>query len=259
MAADIYTQVAPYYDLIHARLTQDIGFSLSLAARNRGPVLELGCGTGRLLIPLARAGHRIIGLDNSVPMLLRAQRALDEETTKVRQQAQLVVGDMTTFVFAPAHFSLILVPYNTFMHLDATAALAAVRAAARHLQPGGRLFLDLANPFAVEQTPGDALLSLEQILTDPNSGTTVAIMAANRLNADAQRLNISWIYDASPAGGGPVERSVAQVVYHYLFPHQIELLLQQSALRLEALYGNYNEAPFEEAAERLLVLAQKPG
>ncbi|MDT8305227.1 MAG: class I SAM-dependent methyltransferase [Anaerolineae bacterium] len=257
MSGDIYRQIAPYYDLIHARLTQDVGFSLALAARNRGSVLELGCGTGRLLLPLARAGHPVTGLDNSMPMLLQAQRALAGEPAEVRQRARLVAGDMTTFAFAKEHFSLVLVPYNTFMHLDATAAAAAVRAVARHLQPRGRLFLDLANPFVVEQTPGDRLLSLEQILTDPDTGAMVVITASNQLYPGAQQLEITWLYDASPAGGGPVERSVAQVNYHYYFPHQIELLLRQSGLRLEALYGDYNEEPFDEAAERLLVLAHK--
>jgi SAM-dependent methyltransferase len=115
MTANIYRQIAPYYDLLHARLTQDIGFSLSLAARNPGPTLELGCGTGRLLLPLARAGHPVLGLDTSIPMLARARQALGAEPPHVRRKASLIVADMTSFALAPAHFALTLVGYNTWM------------------------------------------------------------------------------------------------------------------------------------------------
>jgi hypothetical protein len=95
-------------------------------------------------------------------------------------------------------------------------------------------------------------------VTDPATGTVLVVTAANVLHADRQVLDITWIYDASPASGGPVERTIAQVAYHYYFPHQIELLLQESGLRLQALLGGYDQAPFDEGAERLLVLAQKP-
>jgi SAM-dependent methyltransferase len=258
MANDIYSQIAPYYDLLHASLTQDIGFTLALAARHPGPVIELGSGTGRLLLPLARAGYHVTGVDNSMPMLSRAKQRLAEEPAAVQERATLVAADMTQLALAPAHFSLALVPYNTFMHLDAAAAVTAVRAVARHLQPGGRLLLDLANPFVVEHTPGDQLVSLEKILTEPESGAVVVVMAANILQPATQQLTITWIYDASPAGGGPVERSVARVTYHYYFPHQVELLFEQAGLRLEALFGDYGEGSFDETAERLLALAHKP-
>jgi SAM-dependent methyltransferase len=258
MANDIYSQIAPYYDLLHASLTQDIGFALVLAARHPGPVLELGSGTGRLLLPLARAGYRVTGVDNSMPMLERAKQRLAEEPPAVQGRVALVAADITQFALAPAHYSLALVPYNTFMHLDAAAAVPAVQAVARHLQPGGRLLLDLANPFVVEQTPGDQLVSLEKILTEPQNGAVVVVMAANVLQPATQQLTITWIYDASPPGGGTVERSVARVTYHYYFPHQVELLFEQAGLRLEALYGDYGEGAFGETADRLLALAHKP-
>jgi SAM-dependent methyltransferase len=258
MRADIYRHIAPYYDLLHAGLTQDTGFVLSLAARHPGRVLELGCGTGRLLMPLARAGHHVLGLDNSLPMLELARRKLAAEQTAVQQRAGLVAADMTAFGLAPASFSFAFVPYNTFLHLDEAAALAALRAASRHLQRGGCLFLDLANPFAVAQTPEDQLLSAEKIMADPDNGNIIVVMAANRLRVASQELDISWIYDVSPASGGPVARSVVQVTYHYYFPHEVELLLEQAGLHLDALYGDYSQRNFGESAERLLVLASRP-
>jgi SAM-dependent methyltransferase len=257
MTTDTYRSIAPFYDLLHAGLTQDTGFVLSLAARHPGRVLELGCGTGRLLIPLARAGHRILGLDNSLPMLELARRKLAVEQEAVQRRAGLVAANMTAFGLAPASFTLALVPYNTFLHLDEVAALAALRSITRHLQPGGRLFLDLANPFVIAQTPEDQLLSAEKILADPDSGNIIVVMAANRLRAESQELDITWIYDESPATGGPVFRRVVQVTYHYYFPHEVELLLEQAGLQFDALYGDYNQSAFSESAERLLALASR--
>lgn len=258
MSADSYSRIAPYYDLLHANLTQDVGFALTLAARNPGPVLELGCGTGRLLLPLARAGHCVTGVDNSAAMLGLARQHLAREPERVLRQVSLVAADMTRPALAPAHFSLAIVPYNTLLHLAWAEAVAAAGAIARQLRPGGRLFLDLANPFAVAQTPGDRLLALEQILTVPDSGETVVVLAASQLQEAAQLLNITWVFDASPAGGGPVARTVAEVTYHYYYPHQIDLILQEGGLQLEAFYGDYGEHAFDESAERMLVLAQKP-
>ncbi len=258
MYADAYSRLAPYYDLLHAGLTEDVGFVLALVARNRGLVLELGCGTGRLLLPLARAGCRVMGVDNSAAMLALACRHLAKEPALVRERASLLAGDMTRALFAPETFALALVPYNTVMHLGPAEAAATIRAVARQLRPGGRLFLDVANPFAVERAPGDQPLSLERILTDPDSGTTIVVLAASQLEETAQRLHTSWLFDASPAGGGPVERTVVQVAYHYYYPHQIELLLQEAGLQLEALVGGYDDEPFDEAAERMLALARKP-
>lgn len=257
MSAASYSLIAPYYDLLHAGLTQDIGFALSLAARHPGRLLELGCGTGRLLLPLARAGHPILGLDNSLPMLELARRKLGAEPPAVQGRAGLAAADMTASALAPAAFSLALVAYNTFLHLDRTAARAALRAISRQLQPGGRLLLDLANPYAVLQTPEDQLLSAEKIVTDHETGNVIVVMAANRLRPEDQELDISWLYDVSPVVGGPVARTVVQVTYHYYFPHEVELLLEQAGLQLEALYGNYNQSAFSEAAERLLVVAAR--
>lgn len=258
MPTDTYSRLAPYYDLLHASLTEDISFILALAEHNRGPVLELGCGTGRLLLPLARAGYHVTGVDNSAAMLCLASQHLAREPTKVRDRVSLLAGDMTRATLAPGTFALALVPYNTFMHLALAEATATIQAIARQLRPGGRLFLDLANPFAVEQTTGDRLLSLERILTDPESGATVVVMAASQLQEAAQLLSINWLFDASPAGGGPVERTVVQVAYHLYYPHQIDLLFQEGGLQLEALYGDYGEGPFDESAGRMLVLARKP-
>ena len=257
MRATIYDRIAPYYDLLHRTLTEDVGFILTLAGRTGGPILELGCGTGRLLVPLARAGYTVTGLDNSRAMLSRAQRRLSAEPAAVRRRIHLIAADVTTFALAPEHFTLALVPYNPRLHLDPATAVAACRAIARHLTPNARLFLDLPNPHLLAQTPDDRFLTLEATLNEPETGDQILVLAANRLEEIAQQLHITWIYDVSPAAGGAVHRTVVEVTYHYYFLHQLELLLEETGFSLEAVYGGYNHTPFSEESERLLLLGRK--
>lgn len=252
---DPYEALAAYYDAMHASLNDDIGLLLSLAASG-SPILELGCGTGRLLFPLARAGHRIVGLDRSLAMLRRACRHLQEEPAQIRRRVDLFCAEMGSFALAGKHFALAFVPYNTLMHVGAAELVVTFGNVRRHLATDGQFFIDVANPFLVEQTPNDHFLTLERTFEDRESGDLVVVTASSEIQAAEQRLLITWLFDASPPQGGGVQRRVTRVVYHYYFPHQLELALQEAHLDLVGLYGNYRLEPFTEDADRLLLLAR---
>jgi SAM-dependent methyltransferase len=253
---NMYDLIAQYYDLTHADLTDDIDYVLKLAAQTPGPILELGCGSGRLLFPLARAGHVITGLDNSSVMLSRARERLRRESNAVQRKVSLVKADMAAFELAgESLFGLILIPYNTFMHLEPRQRSGALRCISRYLRSDGRVFIDLINPVAVAQTPDDRTLTLEKSFIDPESGDRVLQMASNWLDQMAQVLHITWVYDAAPSAGGAVRRIVAEASYHYLYPHQLELLLSEVGFKLEALLGSYDGEPFAADSERLLLQA----
>lgn len=259
----MYEQIAHYYDLTHANLTADIPFVLQLAQQAQGPVLELGCGSGRLLLPLAQAGYTVNGLDNSVAMLAQARARLAREPTALQNRVTLVEADMARFLL-DGRYALILIPYNTFMHLDSTQAVATLQQVKMHLAENGRLFIDLANPFAIANTPEDHLLSLENVLIDPDNNDTILHLAANRLNTAEQTLHITWIYDRSWGGpaagtGSPVQRTIAQATYHYRYPHQMALLLQEVGLPHFSLYGDYDNSPFHEESPRLLIQVKRTG
>jgi len=250
----MYEQIAAYYDLTHADLTADIPLILQLARETGGPVLELGCGSGRLLRPLAQSGIPVTGVDNAPAMLARARARLTAEPAAVRNRVTLIEADMTDFT-VDGRFPLVIIPYNTFMHLDTGQATAALRRARACLAAGGRLFIDLANPFAIANTPPDQLISLENSLTDPQTGDVILHMAANRLDSAAQILHITWIYDRSPAAGGPIHRTVAQAAYHYRYPHQMQILLQDAGFARLEMWGDYDRSPFQEESGRFLILA----
>lgn len=254
----MYDRIARYYDLIHAGLTADIDFVLSLAGQARGSILELGCGTGRLLLPLARAGFNVTGVDKSAAMLARARNQLAAEADTVRARVNLVEAGMSDFELAgeDGRYGLALIPFNTFMELDPKQMRGALARIGRYLQPEGHLFIDVANPVAVAQTPNDGVLTLEDTVVDPETGDLVLRLARNWLDDAGQILNITWIYDVTPAEGGAVHRTVIEAQYHYLYPHQLQLLLQDAGFKVESLSGGYDQIPFTEESERLLVVAK---
>ncbi len=247
-----YAALARYYDLENASFTEDLDFWLELADELGDPVLELGCGTGRVLLNLARRGHRVTGLDNAPEMLARLRAKLEAASSRhLATPPTVVQASMDSFEL-PGTFRLALMPYNTFMHLltfeDQQAVLTRVR---RHLAPGGALALDMPNP-------GEAYSATEQGVTLERTfmdgDRTVQQFSAVALDRAAQLARITWIYDAT-APDGAVQRTLVPLVLRYTFPGEMRLLLERCGLALAHLYGDYDRSPFADGAPRMLVLA----
>ena len=144
---DDYAFVAELYDYVVPYATRgDVEFFVEESRAAKGSILEVGCGTGRVLIPTARAGLTIVGLDYSAAMLTRCRAKLEEEPADVRARVELHEGDMRDFALGQ-RFALVTIPFRPFQHLltvdDQLACLTSIH---RHLEPGGRLILDLFNP-----------------------------------------------------------------------------------------------------------------
>jgi SAM-dependent methyltransferase len=256
MSKKTYDALAPYYDALHATLTADVDFVLELASEQEGPVLELGCGTGRLLLPLAQAGVAVTGIDASAAMLARARQRV-EAAALPADRVRLVEADMTRFELPTRDYALVLISYNTFFHLDPTAAVAACRRARAHTRCGARLFVDITNPFLMgEEADADGTVTLERTLSGADQENVVLVFSSSRLDAAAQQLTVTWIFETSARAGGPVQRTVVEEQYHFYYPHQMELILEESGFRLRTLLGDYDGAPFSEDSARLLVLAE---
>lgn len=124
----------------------DISFYVEEGRRTREHILEVGCGTGRILLPLARAGARITGIDGSREMLARCQTKLDSEPAELRSRVALQHADVRRLDLGK-RFALVIAPFRVFQHLTSMDdQLAALGAIARHLTPGGRLVFDVFNP-----------------------------------------------------------------------------------------------------------------
>src|SRR5690242_10538907 len=146
-SSDEYAPIAELYDhvVLHNQ-RPDIEFYVDAARKSGGPVLELGCGSGRVLIPTARAGVEITGLDVSAGMLDVCRESLGRETEAIQTRATLVTGSMTDFDL-PQRFRLVTIPFRPFQHLlTVDDQFACLRSIHRHLTADGRLIVDLFNP-----------------------------------------------------------------------------------------------------------------
>jgi SAM-dependent methyltransferase len=246
---DPYDLLARYYDLEHGDISVDVPLYLDFARRSGGPILELGCGTGRLLVPLAQAGYEVVGLDRSAAMLARAKARL--AAAGLSNRVTLIQADITDFHLDQS-FGLALSALNTFMHLtdqaDQIAALTCVR---RHLRPGGLLILDLpgpSEPFLIQ--PGLILSSQFQTA----EGHRVLKLTESHYDRAQQMEEITTIYDETDAEG-ITRRTIVPLRLRYVFRYELELLLRLTGLRLEAIYGDYDLRPFDEEAPRLIAVS----
>jgi SAM-dependent methyltransferase len=253
----------PWLDAELARLYDaftfetDLPLYLELAATHGGRVLELGCGSGRVLVPLARAGHRVVGLDASPHMLALARTKLAQVHPDVSDQVRLVEGDMCDFDLAET-FDLAIVAAKSFNYLleraDQARALAAVAA---HLRPGGRLALDLLNPRLdwLSAAPG----SLHQDLVEyaPTLAATVArTEAVVRTDlVDQVRVTRSG-YDVV-ANDGTVKKRFVEWSYRFAYRFEAEHLLERAGFAVEAVLGGYAREPLTSTSPTMLFLARR--
>lgn len=138
--AEFYDHVVPYRD------RADIDFYIEEAERSAGPVLELGCGTGRVLLPIARTGIEIVGVDLSGNMLEVCKQRLQLEPEDVQARAELIRGDMST-IELEKNFRLVTIPFRAYQHLlTVEAQIRTIENVHRLLWPDGHLVLDVFNP-----------------------------------------------------------------------------------------------------------------
>jgi SAM-dependent methyltransferase len=249
-----YTLLARYYDLDNAEFTEDLDFWLELAGEHGSPILELGCGTGRVLLPLARRDYAVTGVDNSPAMLARleAKLAVAQTMRAGRPLAPTLLQAGLADFSAAGPFQLAVMPFNTFMHLVTpeaqVAALANIR---RHLAPGAPLVLDLINP-ADAYAAAEQGLTLERAFTDGER--VVQVFSSLRLDRAAQLGAITWLYD-SVGAAGDIQRTVVPLTMRYSFPGELRWLLEKTGFALAHVYGDYDRSPFAEGTPRMIVMA----
>jgi len=253
--AEVYDHVVPYRD------RQDVAFFVEAARESGGPVLEIGCGTGRVLIPTAQAGVEIVGLDLSSHMLRVCRQRLRREPEEVQARVELVQGDMRDFKLSRT-FKLVTMPFRPFQHLttveDQRACLTCVH---RHLIEGGRLILDLFNPY-LEMLVGDNLgqeLGDEPEFVMPDGRRIYRrhkFVAKDRFN---QVNDVELIYYVTHADGRQ-ERRVHAFPMRYLFRFEAEHLLARCGFEVEHVYADYDKSPYgSEYPGDLIFVAKKVG
>jgi len=237
--------------LYHAHLSrnlEDLPFWLKLAEFFGDPILELGCGTGRVFIPLVQAGYRVYGLDNDPDMLAVLRHHLPAE---LQGEARLVQGDLTAFHLGMP-FNLVLLPCNTWSTLHANQRRAALGCIRRHLAPGGVFAASLPNPALLRGLPRRAMPEVEEVFAHPLDGEPVLVSSA--WVKDAHTLTVAWHYDHLLANGKH-ERVAAH------FRHALDLLeayleeLTSAGLDEIRVYGDFDGSPHRQDAPHLILVA----
>lgn len=259
--AAVYDSIARFYDLDHAGFDDDLAFYGEFARTVSGPLLDVGVGSGRVALPLARAGHDITGIDVSEPMLaLARQRATAAE---FGHRLLVTQADVVSVVL-PQRFGLAYFSLNTFSHLltrpEQLAALANVR---RHLLPDGRLLIDQWNPHAsvAPDSSGQWVFGYRRQTPDSR---WVTQSVSSRADPAEQQLQTTIVYDeeiASPsraagAGGANVRRTTVALRLRYFYRYEVEWLLLAAGYELEAVFGSYDLGPYSADSPRLIWLAR---
>ena len=206
-------RLSELYDLGGDGGEGDLDFYRAMARRTGDPVLELGCGTGRVAIPLALDGHRVTGLDTSEAQLERAQR----KAADAGVEPKFVVADMRDFALDEP-FALIIVPANTFLLVapdDRFAALARIR---EHLASDGLFILDVFQPDPSLIAGAQGAVVQEWSRRDPATGNLVVKSSSS--DADVDGVTFSIIYDDID-GEGNARRYVRTTRLHYLYRREM--------------------------------------
>lgn len=248
--------LAPIYDAF--AFTDDLPLYEQLAAAQGGRVLELGCGSARVLVPLALAGHEVTGVDASPHMLALAREKLEAAGPQVAARVRLVRGDLRTIDLGE-RFDLAIVAVKTFAYLvtrgEQQQALAAV---ADHLRPGGLLALDLPNPTPewLSRPPGSVRQDVFGEL--PSSGAIVArteTMVSTDLAAQVRVIRSAY----EVVSDGQVTKRFVEWPFRYTYRFEAEHLLERAGFDVEAVHGGYDGGAFAADSPVLLLLGRRRG
>jgi SAM-dependent methyltransferase len=249
-----YSTIAHYYDAENADKKDDLRLYLALAGKYGGPILEVGCGTGRVMIPLAQEGYQVHGIDSVQAMLDIAERRRSASPTLMKHMV-LHHGDVLTYDLDKT-FPLVLVPYNGLMHFrDQATQIAVLERLYAWSAQDGLLVLDLPNAGDVFATQETDSVMYERTFLEPQTGHMVMQQSVSYLDRVEQLLSVTWIYDEI-TGDGLVKRTIAPHVLYYYFYSELKLLLERTGFVVDAVYGDTDNGPFEDGCERMIVCAK---
>ncbi len=242
----------------HPGLLKGVEFFVEQSHAAKGETLELGCGTGRVLIPTAAAGCRITGLDYSRFMLKKCSQNLLAQPAEIQERTRLVQGNMTNFSLGKS-FSLITIPFRSFQHLLAVteqkACLGCIR---KHLAPGGRLIIDLFNPRLPRLFDTKYKTEMED-MPETALPDGRCLRRANRVAAfhqDEQYNEVEILYYVTYPDGRN-ERVVWSFPMRYYFRYEVEHLFELSGFRVISLFGDFDKSNFSSESPEMIFVAEK--
>jgi SAM-dependent methyltransferase len=253
----------PWGDATLARLydafpfSDDIPLYMELAKAQGGNVLEVACGTGRVLVPLAQAGNQVTGIDASPYMLDIAREKLASAGPEAESHARLVQADMRSFDLGE-QFDLAIIAVKSIAYLTSrTDQQRTLERVAAHLRHAGLLAIDLMNPSPEWLMGPPGSLRQDLVQTVQGKGITVARTEAVVSTDLAEQVRIIRSAYEIVREDGTVTKHFVEWPYRYVYRFEAELLLESVGLRVEAVYGGYRRESFTSESKTMLFLARR--
>jgi len=234
------------YHAYHSHYQEDIPFWLALAAQAGGPLLELGCGTGRVLMPLAQAGYHVMGLDHDLAMLklLRSNSSVNGEVIP-----PLIASDMRRFGLA-AKFHLVILPCNTFSTLNENERKGCLKCIQMCLLPGGVFALSMPNPRALSGLPALSEAELEDEFLHPQTGNPVQVSSSWKRVKDT--FTVTWYYDHL-LSDGQVTRLVSTAVHHIASLDTYLSEIHDAGFSVAEVYGDFDRSRYADDSPHCII------
>lgn len=256
--ADSYDVLARHYDAAYAALRNhtDVPFYMELAKRSGGPVLEIACGTGRVLLPIAREGIAIDGVDGSAAMLDVLRPKLERESREVRERVTVQQGDMRNFRLGKK-YPLIIIPFRPMQHMFTVEdQVAALTTAAMHLEADGKLAFDMFYP-KFEMLPagiGEEAIDLEWTQED---GRQVRRYFRKESFDKIQQIFTGNFILRTYDGEKLVKEEVDGLKMSYYTYQQMRALFRLAGLKVVEEYGSFAKAPLDNAAGEMIFVVKR--
>ncbi|MBA2681238.1 MAG: class I SAM-dependent methyltransferase [Ktedonobacteraceae bacterium] len=247
-----YDLIAPFYDIEHAHFSEDLDMYTNFAELSGGRILELACGSGRVLLPLAQAGYELTGVDNSARMLELARETLEDAGVAAR--CTLVEQDIVKLNLGHK-FRMAFIALGSFAHITTRKAqqraLSAVRA---HLSTGATFVVDISNGDAryMEDLSGQ-MLHQGSWRGEDDSYLTHFVSPASA--TERHLLELTHFYDRH-SQGGPVQRTVVTTSLYLFERSEMELLLEQAGFVVKDVYGDHDMGPYTLESPRMIFVAE---
>lgn len=241
------------YDLVAQQIPYGLDFYVGLARQASGPVLEVACGTGRILLPCLQAGVDIEGVDLFEPMLER----LRTKATEAGLSPRLYRADMGDFSLK-RQYALIMIPFNAFIHnMTQEAQIACLRCCREHLLPGGELVFDTFFPsLEIISAPQNTRV-FEGELPHPQTGLPVRMYDTRSFDRVAQVQHSVNEIELLDVEGNVQSVHRSEVHSRYVFKHEMELLLRVAGFSRWEIYGDFDRRPLTRENDAMVVAAWK--
>ncbi len=247
-----YSRIAPYYDIVYSDFP-DLGMYKRLAREFGEPILELACGTGRVMLELNALGYDVGGVDINKALLDVLRKKLEKMPAASKHLVKIKQGDMRNFDME-RRYRMAIIPASSLLHLSSTKDREqCLRAAFEHVINGGKLVIDIFNP---DESSLQSTLKHKSTKVDKD-GKVVNFFSSSSLNKTVKMDNLYHFIDVTDKSGN-TKRVTVNFKLHYLFSKDLKKLLEDTGFKDIKFYGNYDLSPFDEKnSPRIIAIATK--